>query len=102
MSDKPSRNEEEYFAKEEYEKLRSLAVGKAEEMVDEERERAKELHWMHCPKCGMELTTLSMRGVEVDQCHSCQGIWLDAGELEKLVENEGSGPLKKLVDLFRS
>ncbi len=41
---------------------------------------------MHCPRC--EKTTLDERereGVVVDVCQACRGIWLDRGELEKLI-----------------
>ena len=47
-----------------------------------ERERLKKLHLMRCPKCGMELINIDYRGIEVDKCSECQGIWLDAGEFE--------------------
>jgi len=43
---------------------------------------------MHCPKCGMTLQTITYRGVEVDRCFSCNGTWLDEGELEKIAEYE--------------
>jgi uncharacterized protein len=52
--------------------------------------RLKELHWMHCPKCGQELAAETCDGVEVDVCPSCKGVWLDAGELGTIVESRGS------------
>jgi Zn-finger nucleic acid-binding protein len=41
---------------------------------------------MHCPRC--EQSTLDERereGITVDICRSCRGVWLDRGELEKLI-----------------
>jgi uncharacterized protein len=55
-----------------------------------ERARLKELHWMHCPKCGQELVAERCDSVEIDVCPSCKGIWLDAGELGAIVEKRGS------------
>lgn len=43
---------------------------------------------MKCPKCEMELVTKTRTGVEIEQCPSCKGIWLDKGELEKLIQRE--------------
>ncbi len=42
---------------------------------------------MHCPKCtGQELVSETIEGVEIDRCPQCNGIWLDALELERLLE----------------
>lgn len=45
-----------------------------------------------CPQCRQPLIVLELRGVEVDHCLECHGIWLDAGELELLVELAGGRP----------
>jgi Zn-finger nucleic acid-binding protein len=39
---------------------------------------------MDCPACKEPLIVLEYEGVEVDYCVACQGVWLDAGELELL------------------
>ncbi|HPI92494.1 MAG TPA: zf-TFIIB domain-containing protein [Deltaproteobacteria bacterium] len=44
---------------------------------------------MQCPGCSGHLVTLEISGVEVDYCFTCQGIWLDNGEMERLVGLEG-------------
>ncbi len=42
---------------------------------------------MQCPKCDdVELTAETSAGVEIDRCPSCHGVWLDALELERLIE----------------
>ncbi len=86
---KPSSQEEEYFAREEIEKKRKLALRQAEEMAAKQRERLKHLHHMKCPKCGMDLHTVARGKVEVDTCFNCHGVWLDAGELEQLLHGKG-------------
>jgi Zn-finger nucleic acid-binding protein len=45
---------------------------------------------MTCPKCQGEMRAYERNGVHVDQCSDCRGLFLDRGELERLVEAEGS------------
>lgn len=40
-----------------------------------------------CPVCGGEMKTLYRYGVEIDVCNDCKGVWLDRGELNKIVES---------------
>ena len=40
------------------------------------------LHHMRCPKCGLELIEIDYKGIKVDKCSECEGVWLDSGELE--------------------
>ena len=41
---------------------------------------------MHCPVCATRLVMTDRQGVTVDHCPTCRGVWLDRGELEKLLE----------------
>ncbi len=41
---------------------------------------------MICPSCNSELRISKKEGVEIDVCPSCRGVWLDRGELEKILE----------------
>jgi uncharacterized protein len=100
MPDKPSEKEEEYFAKLEFEKKRKLEQKKHLEMEAEEKKRLKELHFMRCPKCGMELVEVHYKGIAVDKCSECEGVWLDVGEFESASRLEKSS-LNKLFDVFR-
>ncbi|UWP83795.1 zf-TFIIB domain-containing protein [Dactylosporangium fulvum] len=45
---------------------------------------------MTCPKCRGEMRQYERSGVTVDQCLECRGIFLDRGELERLVDAENS------------
>jgi len=81
---KPTATEEEYFARENAERMRKLAAEQKKSLAQAERDKLKQLHQMRCPKCGMELKEIEVRGVQVDRCFSCNGTWLDTGELEKL------------------
>lgn len=53
--------------------------------------RMKEAHWMHCPKCGQMLSPEKCGTVEIDVCPSCNGVWLDKGELGAIVESGDQG-----------
>lgn len=39
-----------------------------------------------CPVCRTELIATDRQGVEIDYCPLCRGIWLDRGELDKIIE----------------
>lgn len=41
---------------------------------------------MKCPSCNETLLISEKKGIEIDYCPKCRGIWLDRGELEKLLE----------------
>ena len=44
---------------------------------------------MKCPVCkDVTLLMTEKKGIEIDYCTECRGIWLDRGELEKLMEKE--------------
>jgi Zn-finger nucleic acid-binding protein len=98
---KPSSAEEEYFAREEAEKLRKLALDVKRQTAADELERLKKQHWMRCPKCGLELHTIHMRNVDVDACMSCGGLWLDRGEIEKMEKAPAHGAMAAFLNWFK-
>lgn len=86
---KPSRSEEEYFAREEAEKKRKLALKQTKTMAQEELDALRALHAMHCPKCGLMLHEIQLEGVAVDRCFHCQGIFINEEGLQQLAQKEG-------------
>jgi Zn-finger nucleic acid-binding protein len=45
---------------------------------------------MNCPVCKeIELRITDRQGIEIDYCPQCRGVWLDRGELDKLIERSG-------------
>jgi uncharacterized protein len=45
---------------------------------------------MKCPVCNdTDLLMTERQGVEIDYCPSCRGVWLDRGELDKIIERSG-------------
>ena len=81
-------SEEEYFARQEAERRRKLAAERQAKLFAGERERARVLHLMKCPKCGMQLEKIAFGDVRVDKCFSCDGVWLDKEELDLIRERE--------------
>jgi len=47
---------------------------------------------MRCPTDGAELVMAERQGVEIDYCPSCRGIWLDRGELDKILDRAAGAP----------
>lgn len=41
---------------------------------------------MKCPVCNVDLKMTDRQGVEIDYCPQCRGVWLDRGELDKIIE----------------
>jgi uncharacterized protein len=41
---------------------------------------------VNCPTCNVELRLAERSGVEIDYCPQCRGVWLDRGELDKIIE----------------
>jgi uncharacterized protein len=41
---------------------------------------------MKCPVCNVDLNMSERQGVEIDYCPQCRGVWLDRGELDKIIE----------------
>jgi Zn-finger nucleic acid-binding protein len=50
---------------------------------------------MQCPVCDERMKEIERQGVAIDVCPGCKGVWLDRGELEKLIEMSGQadGPV---------
>jgi hypothetical protein len=100
MPIKPTEHEEEYFARMEFERLQQAEQEKQNKLAEEEKKQLRELHYMWCPKCGMKLVEIDYRGIKVDRCSACLGVWLDAGELEA-VTKLGTTVLGKLFSVFK-
>jgi hypothetical protein len=94
MPDKPSRNEDEYFAKQSAE----LIKARKERAQGEAEQAERRSHYMKCPKCGADLRTEEYHGIQVDRCSGCDGMWLDAGETEELLAREDAG----VINIFKS
>lgn len=45
---------------------------------------------MKCPNCDETLVMADRQGVEIDYCPKCRGVWLDRGELDKIIERSAT------------
>jgi Zn-finger nucleic acid-binding protein len=54
-----------------------------------------------CPKCGSEMRSYERNGITVDQCTGCRGVFLDRGELERLIDAEGAHYERELQERSR-
>src|SRR5829696_5819980 len=97
--EKPSRAEDEYFAKQELERRKQWAQEQAAKKSTEEIEQLRKAHWMKCPKCGHDLAEIALHGVKVDQCAHCGGVFLDKGELDQL-EHHDEGVMSRVFSMF--
>jgi uncharacterized protein len=98
-TDKPSRNEDEYFVKQEAELLRTQRAQAEAALRDAERKS----HFMKCPKDGHDLASSVYHGVQIETCPHCGGMWLDAGEVEAVSHEERPGLLTRVLsDAFSS
>jgi Zn-finger nucleic acid-binding protein len=98
-TDKPSRNEDEYFVKQDAELLRKQRAQADAAAVDSERKS----HYMKCPKDGFDLASSLYHGVQIETCPHCGGMWLDAGEVEAVSHEERPGLLTRVLsDAFSS
>ena len=99
MTEKPSQNEDEYFARENAELLRR----QRERMEATRAEEERKSHYMKCPKDGYDLTSTQFHGVQIESCPHCGGVWLDAGELAQIVHDEHPALLTRVLsDAFKS
>jgi Zn-finger nucleic acid-binding protein len=98
-TDKPSRNEDEYFVKQDAELLRKQRETAAAAARDAERKT----HYMKCPKDGYDLGSSVYHGVQIETCPHCGGMWLDAGEIDAVAHEERPALLTRVLnDAFLS
>lgn len=98
---KPSQPEGEYFTREDAEAKRLLALKLNREMAQEERDRLRALHFMHCPKCGMEMHEVKLKGLDVDLCFACGGVFLDHSEIDLIARPEQKGIMAAILNWLR-
>lgn len=47
-------------------------------------------HGLLCPACRVDLVMSERQGIEIDYCPKCRGVWLDRGELDKIIERSAA------------
>jgi hypothetical protein len=98
IENKPSRNEEEYFARLDADLRKELR-----QRADDERAARVAAERNKCPRDGATLVSKETHHVTIDQCPQCDGIWLDKGELEILAKGQvdRTGFVGNLLNIFK-
>ncbi len=100
MAPNKIKAEDEFIAKEEAEKTKRLKEQLKEQHSDEQREQTKAVCYMKCPKCGADLNEVTFRGIKIDRCLNCDGVWLDEGELDKLAGEEDTSRIGNIIQII--
>lgn len=109
LADRARSREEEFMFRQEMERRRALEAEAEQAKLQAEREfqaaareAQRQNHWMRCPKCGSELCEVDHGDLCIDRCETCEGVWLDAGELDQLLQKEGDGILGRFLRRLRN
>ena len=73
---KPSYNEDEYFVREDAERLRSLHFDEQQRLKQSEKDALRALHHGRCSNCGATLVPEQIAGITIQHCPSCGGAFL--------------------------
>ena len=84
LRQKEKAEEDRFFAEHDKALLEKLRKQKSGDDLEQVRELAR----MRCPKDGDRLATVDEHGVKIEECPTCHGMWIDAGELETLANRE--------------
>jgi hypothetical protein len=79
IDEKPSRNEDEYFARQNADLIKEMRA-----KLDADRKKSERQQQLKCPRDDIDLVETESEHVKIDTCPKCKGVWLDAGELEQL------------------
>ena len=93
LREKEKAEEDRYFA----ERDRELLAKLKRQQSGTEEATLRQQALMRCPKCGEKLVSLQHHEVTVEECPSCQGMWLDRGELEILAQRENESWLARFI-----
>ncbi len=98
IESKPSRNEDEYFARVDADLRKALR-----QKADADRAAGIAAERNKCPRDGATLEATDRSHVTIDVCPKCGGVWLDKGELEILAAGnaEHSGFVGSLLNIFK-
>ena len=98
---KPSTTEDEYFVREDAEKKRRIALEMKRQLAADQQAALRELHFMHCPKCGMKMQEVRYGKLDVDACFSCGGVFLDKGEIDVIAAPQQKGIMSAILNWFK-
>ena len=93
--DQDNKREDEWFLRNEQQLLETARAARLKREQEraakenaEETKRLRDLHFMKCPKCGHDMKDEKLENVSGERCTRCEGIYLDAGELEQVFRQQ--------------
>jgi hypothetical protein len=89
----PRAHEDSYFAVQEHELIEQM---KSEHQKVEAARR--EAQMATCPKCSGKLAKYTVKGFVAERCESCEGIWLNKGDLAEILRRQAVGPLGTFIE----
>src|SRR5215510_8804991 len=75
LREREKADEDRYIAQRDAELIEKLK----QQQSSQQNASLQQQALMHCPKCGTKLTTVTHHDISVEECPSCQGMWLDHG-----------------------
>ncbi|HEY6050244.1 MAG TPA: zf-TFIIB domain-containing protein [Thermoanaerobaculia bacterium] len=101
--EKPSTQEEEYFVREDAERLRKLHYEEQRRLAEHEKEALRRLHAGRCSQCGAQLVPERVGEIVVQHCPACGGAFLDRRAWEFLHSHaEPHSVMNAILNWFRS
>ena len=88
---KPSILEEEYFVREEAEKVEILKRTEEAQALHADQEAERQLHASHCPSCGASMKVVQYETLPLLRCQSCCGVFLNGVAARKLLHEKEPG-----------
>ncbi|TMA22260.1 MAG: hypothetical protein E6J62_18680 [Deltaproteobacteria bacterium] len=102
-TDKPSTLEEEYFVREDAERIRKLHYDELRRMAQSEREALRALHKGRCAECGAQLVPELVGEVKIQHCPNCGGTFLDKRAWQYLQSHaEPHSVMNAILNWFKS
>ncbi len=98
---RPSSPEDEYFVREDAEKKRRIALEMKRQLASEQQAALRDLHFMHCPKCGMKMQEIKYGTLDVDACFACGGVFLDKAEMDVIAHPKQKGIMAAILNWFK-
>ncbi|MBT8438596.1 MAG: zf-TFIIB domain-containing protein [Gammaproteobacteria bacterium] len=71
-----------------------------QETEKEQRDRLRQEHWMRCPKCGNEMETEQLEGIDIERCSVCGGMFFEHSELQTLLMRKQESRFKFYRNIF--
>ncbi len=98
---KPTAHEDQYIVEVERKRMRASHEAMETARCEEKTKQLRDLHWMHCPNCGLHLHKSTCHGVQVARCGDCKGIFIQEDKMNMIAGEEAKGLVDGLLSIFK-